>query len=403
MLPVLYFIKSAITLSLLWGFYRLLLRPTTFFGANRRFLLACMFLSVLLPFIDLSALVNSPAAGWRSLAGLPAVEFGYVSKTTPLPAGESRDTGSMLTLFYCLVSGILLFRLLLQWASLYQLHRRAQCVTEGGQRIGYISDAGAAFSFGRTIYLNPMGRTAADREAILRHESVHVREWHSFDVLIAELFCACFWLNPFAWLLRRDLRENLEFLADRGALQSGLEPRSYQYLLVRLSDVQVRALTTPISFSSLKKRIIMMNQKPTALRKRLRFFVALPLLAGVLLVFRSQAGDLVAATYAVKNGTEAARAKGDTAGVPNDYRWFLARNAKVLTDINWTSQPTLTAILHFRNGKKEYVALNDPKAVADAERRFGKLPAAPPPPPRPWPRTTQEYRALFSATRNEGC
>ena len=70
---------------------------------------------------------------------------------------------------------------------------------------------------------------------MLRHEQVHVRQWHTLDVLLAQLALAAAWRNPAAWLLRRALLDNLEYLADEAVLRTGLDRRAYQYSLLRLS------------------------------------------------------------------------------------------------------------------------------------------------------------------------
>ena len=91
----------------------------------------------------------------------------------------------------------------------------------------------------------------------------HVRQKHSIDVIISELVNICCWINPFAWLMKREVRLNLEFLADRKVMDAGFATKSYQYHLLGLTYSHKYGLSNNFNFSHLKQRIIMMNKKKT--------------------------------------------------------------------------------------------------------------------------------------------
>ena len=50
---------------------------------------------------------------------------------------------------------------------------------------------------------------------VLIHEQAHVRGWHTLDIIFSQVVCIIFWWNPAAWLMRREVRMNLEFIADK--------------------------------------------------------------------------------------------------------------------------------------------------------------------------------------------
>ena len=100
-----------------------------------------------------------------------------------------------------------------------------------GQAVRVRAGNGNSFSFSGSIYLNL--HLGPELTVVLRHEQVHVRQWHRLDVLLAQLALAAAWRNPAAWLLRRALLDNLEFLADQAVLATGLDRRTYQYSLLR--------------------------------------------------------------------------------------------------------------------------------------------------------------------------
>lgn len=122
----------------------------------------------------------------------------------------------------------------------------------------------APFSFFKWIVLDSSKHTDHELHNIIAHEAEHARQWHSADLLLAEIQKMCLWFNPFAWLHQRLVQENLEYLADRTVLDNGFEKKQYQYNLLH-SVLQTRELPLTSSFahSLLKKRIKMMNRKPS--------------------------------------------------------------------------------------------------------------------------------------------
>ncbi|RZK46053.1 MAG: hypothetical protein EOO59_19940, partial [Hymenobacter sp.] len=191
---------------------------------------------------------------------------------------------------YALGTGLLLLRLLGQLLSLGWVWGRARPAVVLGQAVRVVPGAGGPFSFGGSIYLTEAALAdAAALPAMLRHEQAHVQQWHTLDVVLTQVAVAAAWLNPAAWLLRRAVLANLEYLADRAALASGLEPRAYQYSLLRQQPggVPVPALAFHFSFSTLKNRITMLNQPASTTRQLGRYLLAAPLVMALALGYSS--------------------------------------------------------------------------------------------------------------------
>jgi hypothetical protein len=128
----------------------------------------------------------------------------------------------------------------------------------------------APFSFLRWVVLNPASHTGDELDQILRHERIHVRQRHSLDMLMAEGVCIVFWLNPAAYLFRRLVHQTLEFCADQAVLAEGIDARTYQYNLLKVSMASGSLpITNSFSASQLHDRIRMIN------RQRSRWFQAL--------------------------------------------------------------------------------------------------------------------------------
>jgi N-acetylmuramoyl-L-alanine amidase len=98
--------------------------------------------------------------------------------------------------------------------------------------------------------------------------------------------CILNWYNPFAWLLRHNLRQNLEFIADSKVIQSGIDKKQYQYSLLKVIAAPEFQIVSQFNIVSLKKRIAMMNKMPSNRVHLVKFLFVLPLLAVSLLAFR---------------------------------------------------------------------------------------------------------------------
>jgi hypothetical protein len=105
------------------------------------------------------------------------------------------------------------------------------------------------------------------------------------------VLCLINWYNPFAWLLKRSIRQNLEFIADNKVVQNGIDKKEYQYLLLKVIGNSQYSIATQFNFSSLKKRIAMMNKTKSAKLQVARFLFLFPVLAIILLAFRKSFVD----------------------------------------------------------------------------------------------------------------
>jgi TonB-dependent SusC/RagA subfamily outer membrane receptor len=185
-------------------------------------------------------------------------------------------------------AGFFLIRLTVRWVSLRKVRHGARLIRDGKIRIYQVEKTITPFSFGNAIYINPQLHTEKEWEEIILHEYVHIRQRHSMDILFGELLCIVNWYSPFAWLIRYSIRQNLEFAADRQVLGSGVDKKGYQYHLLKVVGDPGYRLANNFNFSSLKKRIIMMNKIKSARSHLLKFLFILPLLAVLLVAFRDK-------------------------------------------------------------------------------------------------------------------
>ncbi|MDR3340699.1 MAG: M56 family metallopeptidase [Candidatus Symbiothrix sp.] len=282
-----YLLKVNVALALFYGFYRLFFQQDTLFQWKRAVLLATLAVAALYPFVDIT---------WRLIGGwqLPQTinknliptyflqEVIVDSQRTGIPHfGEFRLIPVLFSI-YIAITVFLFVKMIFQIGGICYQISRTQTIELYGQKIYHRSGLERPFSFFRWIAMDISLYSQTELQEILLHEQTHVRQSHSVDTLLVETLCAVCWINPFAWLLKREIRMNLEFLADRSVLTSGCEAEHYQLNLLRLSYQKAAAkLSNNFNVSLLKKRIFMMNKKQTANRSVLKYALIVPLIAAL--------------------------------------------------------------------------------------------------------------------------
>ena len=260
---MLYLLQVNVGLILFYALYKLVCTRDTFFRSRRFILIVSLVLPFILPFIDVREWLES-----RDRM-IMLTHFDYSAVLPEIVVGsEAAETGNRVFVLsewigYLYLAGVLvlLVRLVIQAFSLYRLIVRMPEKEINGVRVKCLNAPSGPFSFFRWIFMNPAAVKEDEISEILTHEMAHVRQHHSVDVLLAEMVSICCWMNPFAWLLKREVRLNLEFLADRKVMEAGFATKSYQYHLLGLAYNHKYGLSNNFNFSHLKQRIIMMNKK----------------------------------------------------------------------------------------------------------------------------------------------
>jgi len=284
-----YLLKLSVSAAVIYTFYYLVLRRLTFYNLNRWYLTGYTFLCFIIPFINITQLANKADEKMPALNYIPVVQNINNYMPPALNDGEHHSFAIWDAILPMLAIGsvILLGKLAVQMYSFMRLRQNAKLISDKDSAIYHVEGQVMPFSFGRSIYLNKNMHTDRELGEIIMHEYVHVKQLHSADILLAELFCVINWFNPFAWFIRHSIRQNLEFIADDNVVRSGINKKDYQYHLLKVVGIPQYRLANQFNFSSLKKRIIMMNRAKSAKIHLLKFLFILPLLAVTLMAFRS--------------------------------------------------------------------------------------------------------------------
>ncbi|MDP4185898.1 MAG: M56 family metallopeptidase, partial [Bacteroidota bacterium] len=129
-------------------------------------------------------------------------------------------------------------------------------------------------------------------ERILIHETEHVKQKHSVDIMILEMLTVFQWCNPFIWLIRRLVRENHEFLADKAVLDKGFSPSGYKLLLLSQVAGDGFLITNNFNYSLIKNRIRMISKNKSSKYAIVPIFAGLMIAAGLLVSLHLQAGNM---------------------------------------------------------------------------------------------------------------
>jgi len=271
---LMYLIKANVVLVVLFGFYQLISGGDTFFKWRRLSLLSIYVLSLLLPTINLASVIGdgSPVANI-----LPRVAY-ILPEVTVQPMPEAFDWHQFMIWMYVAVALALLLRVCWQVVMVCRLALRSKRLMLNGTAVYVLAGDYSPFSFFRWIFVNPVDKTPLQLRQILTHEQTHVTQWHSVDALLSQLFVAAFWFNPIAWLMRVQVRSNLEYLADRSVLCEGMDKKAYQYHLLAVAyRKNVATITNNFNVLPLKKRIKMMNKQTSNPLARLKYLLFVPL------------------------------------------------------------------------------------------------------------------------------
>jgi len=285
-----YTLQGSITLGVLFTCYWLLLRKTTFHDLNRIMLILVIVFTIGLPVVSRFATAG-PITSIPLLKEIGNKANRYFSapvidKAKDLPVRGRMIPGNInLYSVIPLLAGVLyglgllfcLSRVIYQVALLYRMARNSPKKSFKSHTLVYINKDRSPFSFFNWIFLHRESYPESQLQHIIGHEQAHVRGYHTLDILLSELFAALLWFHPAAWLLRAQVRLNLEYIADRELLRKGAVRKEYQYSLLNVSFASALTRTAShFNYKHLKKRIAMMNSRPSRTKVLGKYFLIVP-------------------------------------------------------------------------------------------------------------------------------
>ena len=300
---MIYILKSAIILALLYSYYIVFLSHDTFHRFKRFILHAILLLAFLLPacrFTTHNPLALNPTVQQIYLLSekMEEKQTQYAEQKEEAIPSDASLVGSQLTeqktlspsdvLWWIYIGGFVFF-LLYHLKNLASVSRQIR----GGLRLKdrqgntLVVKAGdfAPFSFLRWIVIN-LSDYEKNKESILLHEQAHIHFGHSYDIMLLQLAKSFQWFNPFIYLMEREMKAVHEYEADEEVIHQGIDAQTYQLLIVsKAVGGRLQTLANNFNHSLIKSRIMMMNKKPTPKAAILKSFCLLPVAAFSLMAF----------------------------------------------------------------------------------------------------------------------
>ncbi|GKH22827.1 M56 family metallopeptidase [Bacteroides thetaiotaomicron] len=306
-----YILKSAVCLVLFYLFFKLLLSRETFHRFNRVALLGVLLFSLLIPCIEMTTR-HQVEVQQAVLSIEQLLMKAEMENTTPveIEAGEWQLAPAPVFLSWIQIALLIYLAgiVVLVCRNVYSLLCLLRLICSGkreklesGITLVVHDRAIAPFSWMRYIVISREDLEENGRE-ILIHEAAHIRNCHSWDLLIADICIFFQWFNPGAWLLKQELQNIHEYEADETVINEGVNAKEYQLLLIKKAvGTRLYSMANSFNHSKLKKRITMMLKEKSNPWARLKYLYVLPLAAIAVTAFaRPEISERVEEISAVK-------------------------------------------------------------------------------------------------------
>ena len=244
-------------LALLYACIIPLLEKETFHRLNRILILGCLIMSFTIPLVHFTGGTNPTVDMVRQAVLLPEV----------LINGNANEQSvwswaDIIVCIYTLGVVAIFTMTVVQTVRLTKQLRQCEHITDNrGNTIVLTDCTTSPFCLFHYIVMS-RDDYANNRSFILTHEQEHIRLRHSIDLIILQVATILQWFNPFVWLIGKNLKAIHEFEVDEAVLNKGIDATQYQqFLVVKAVGNRLQPFANNLNKESLKRRIIMMNQK----------------------------------------------------------------------------------------------------------------------------------------------
>lgn len=282
---IIYLILLALSITIFWAYFKLVLKSNTHFNLIRHYFLFALICSLLIPFMDqlqLDTFQLDHDIFKYSVSTLDKQVLNSVAEIKSDVKASSQSENSPLSwVINIYIIGVLalFFRSLIATLSIFRIKYSSKKERIKGVTVFFNDQISQPFSLFQSVYL-PMHWQGAVPDEVIDHEKIHIIQFHFVDLLLSEFISMLLWFYPIAHLLKKDLRANLEFIADEEVINKGYNVCHYQSLL--LSVVSGENFQPPLKMYfnvPLKNRITMMTKRKTGLISKMSLLGVLPITA----------------------------------------------------------------------------------------------------------------------------
>ncbi|GGF74905.1 M56 family metallopeptidase [Wenyingzhuangia marina] len=252
----------------------------TFFNYNRIYLLGTSVLSYVLPFVKFDAF-RTTSLPINTINMLPTV---FIGDTTQNLVNNTNTNSFSWDWWYLLLLGstVMLVIFTVKLWKLIKLSKNELVTKSEEVRLVTIKNSQSAFSFFNWIFMGDQLK-GEEREIILAHELIHVKQKHSVDLLFFEIQRIVCWFNPLVYQYQKEIQSLHEFIVDNQMIQKSGKQEYCKNILTQLLNVpKLSFVNTFYKKSIIKKRIAMITKKESKSTARLKYAFIIPVLMGML-------------------------------------------------------------------------------------------------------------------------
>lgn len=287
--------ESGVCMAVLVGMYWIFMQRETYFRFNRMYLLGTVLFACIIPLGNLNPFViTTKTSTFNAITSMGlAIRIPEVTITNGSTKAFSLSNNwhHLVIVVYLLGVLLLLARIILGIIRINGLKKNGRRMDHDGYSVVYIKQQLSPFSFFKTIFINESLMNSSEKSNIIDHEVIHIRQLHSYDKLIIEIFLAVLWFNPFIWFIKRSLRNTHEYLADNGIEKTKSNLIKYQSLLLKQIHVSSPLIVTNSFNSMIKNRIKMMYKRKSTVLAKLKPLLLVPVVLCLTLIFACSDSD----------------------------------------------------------------------------------------------------------------
>lgn len=280
---LLYLFKMILVAGIFYGYYCFLLRDKKFHQYNRFFLLSASLLSIIIPALQLNwfTIQKDQTTSSNALIGF------VIDKSSLVIQSKSIFTVATIILILLLIGAVfLLFKLTHNLYKIQRLKKIGEVVIMEGFDFIYTEEDKAPFSFLNNLFWKKtISIETESGQQIFKHELTHIREKHTWDRLYCQLVACIFWMNPFNWLIQKELETIHEFIADEAAVGTNNTEAFAKMLLQTHYGHHFLNPTHTFFYASIKRRIAMLSNTKYSKFNYVRKLMGIPILLFVLILF----------------------------------------------------------------------------------------------------------------------
>lgn len=280
-----YAISAAMPLLAMYIVYKWLLASENQYRYNRVVLLSMMLCAFILPAVNVLVqqfASNNATDQLMSPLPQPSIADDYAAQPTAWPR--------IALIVYLAGIAAVVIHTAIVWLRIARITASGTKIRDGRYIIVLTDDDKVApFSWHRYIVMSLSDYKQAG-VMITAHEKQHIDRQHWIDLLLAQLIVTVNWFNPAAWLVREELKAVHEYEADKRVLDSGINARDYQMLLIsKATGMKFPTVANSLNHCKLKKRMTMMMTSQASMSRRLRTLAAIPAVALAVLAINHDA------------------------------------------------------------------------------------------------------------------